>query len=203
MLSPRAHCTPISKSLQCERLHNGSRNQVGSQGPQRSCYRAAAALNDKLAFRACTGEKKGLLYLELASRLAHRRTLPPVLEVLQSSAKDCTTVQKRFGTVVYSEDARGSSHTGGETANGPNKTIVSFPTRMQREGASFRLITILAFPHTHDFPGPYAHYSNARVRRCRPSGLSSGSWDRCISLLPGFALRVVIFCSPSLFTSLL
>ena len=120
-----------------------SRNQVGSQGPQRSCYRAAAALNDKLAFRACTGEKKGLLYLELASRLAHRRTLPPVLEVLQSSAKDCTTVQKRFGTVVYSEDARGSSHTGGETANGPNKTIVSFPTRMQREGASFRLITIL------------------------------------------------------------
>eukprot|EP00964_Phaeocystis_antarctica_P080581 scaffold50346_cov55-Phaeocystis_antarctica.AAC.3 len=36
----------------------------------------------------------------------------------------------------------------------------------------------------------------ARVRRYRPSGLSSGSWDRCISLLPGFALRVGIFCSP-------
>ena len=63
--------------------------------------------------------------------------------------------------------------------------------------------TILATP-PHGFPGPYAHNrACARVRRCRPSGLSSGSVEslHLSSLLPGFALRGdVIFCSPSLFT---
>eukprot|EP00964_Phaeocystis_antarctica_P002315 scaffold1202_cov61-Phaeocystis_antarctica.AAC.5 len=36
----------------------------------------------------------------------------------------------------------------------------------------------------------------ARVRRCRPSGLSSGSWDRCSLFCQGSHFGVGIFCSP-------
>ena len=84
---------------------------------------------------------------------------------------------------THTEDARGAWHLqGGNTTNG--------------RGFTTALIQILTFPHTTSRALMRTQPWWARARRCRPSGLSSGSWDRCISLLPGFALRVVIFCSP-------